>query len=370
MMRATNATRGSLCTALLCLGVTAAGARPLTAQISSSVDALLATGAARTSFMTMGGLSDVSSGRAGGAFGFRTGFMLRQARLDFDGGVFTANAQRPAASFGVRGTTRLAGMDAAIRLSAAGQTGDHAPSGASAAIELLRDGARLAFKPSVARSYGPRWRDTVLILEGDTTVVSRVRDGSAFATRMFTDVEGGYRYAWSRVELSGLLSARVSAESAAELSGSISAQLRVTRGISMGAIFGRDAANGVLGQRTRNASMLVMKLDAGRPTFRAAPNLPHALPEPYAAVSSDSVTSITVRAQNAKVVEVMGDFSDWQPIALTRANDGPWSTRIRLGPGVYQMTVRMDHGTWTAPHGLPSVAGEFGTAAVFVIPAR
>ena len=70
--------------------------------------------------------------------------------------------------------------------------------------------------------------------------------------------------------------------------------------------------------------------------------------------------TVHVRATTARALEVTGDFTGWQPVALRRGSDGWWTVTLPIEAGVHQMNVRLDGGPWTVPPGLPSVSDEFG----------
>lgn len=74
------------------------------------------------------------------------------------------------------------------------------------------------------------------------------------------------------------------------------------------------------------------------------------------------VSSVTLRAKaaGASVVEVSGDFTGWTPVRLTAASDGWWAVTLPIGPGKYQMNLRLDGGEWLVPPGLLSMLDEFG----------
>ena len=76
---------------------------------------------------------------------------------------------------------------------------------------------------------------------------------------------------------------------------------------------------------------------------------------------------IEVRARAAGPVEVMGDFSAWQPRALGHVTGSRWARAMRLEPGVHQIQVRVDGGAWSPPSGLPAASDGFnGDVGVFV----
>ena len=76
---------------------------------------------------------------------------------------------------------------------------------------------------------------------------------------------------------------------------------------------------------------------------------------------------IEVRARAAGPVEVMGDFSAWEPRALRHVSGSRWALALRLEPGVHQIQVRVDGGAWSPPSGLPAASDGFnGDVGVFV----
>lgn len=70
--------------------------------------------------------------------------------------------------------------------------------------------------------------------------------------------------------------------------------------------------------------------------------------------------TIRVRAPNARSVEIMGDFTQWRPVALRRNADGSWLFDVRIEPGTHQVNIRVDGGPWMVPPGLPTITDEFG----------
>jgi hypothetical protein len=68
---------------------------------------------------------------------------------------------------------------------------------------------------------------------------------------------------------------------------------------------------------------------------------------------------ITVRAQGASTVEVMGDFTDWEPLSLSLAGD-VWRVRHAMSAGSHRVAIRVDGGEWRVPANLPKSSEEFG----------
>ena len=69
---------------------------------------------------------------------------------------------------------------------------------------------------------------------------------------------------------------------------------------------------------------------------------------------------ISVVLENARTVDIMGDFTSWLPVPMTRAATGKWQIRIPLNEGSHRLEVRADSGSWVPAPGLPVAADEFG----------
>lgn len=72
------------------------------------------------------------------------------------------------------------------------------------------------------------------------------------------------------------------------------------------------------------------------------------------------IQRMIVRIGGVESVDVMGDFSDWQPLTLVRRGRDLWEISVPMDPGVHQLNVRVDGGPWTVPPGLPSARDGFG----------
>jgi len=74
------------------------------------------------------------------------------------------------------------------------------------------------------------------------------------------------------------------------------------------------------------------------------------------------------RSQHPRPPVVLGDFSGWQPVAMTE-EDGAWVARIQVAPGAYHYVYRTADGRTIVPPGVPSVDDGFGgRSAVLVVP--
>jgi hypothetical protein len=73
----------------------------------------------------------------------------------------------------------------------------------------------------------------------------------------------------------------------------------------------------------------------------------------------DSLHLLTVRAPTARTVELMADFTGWEPIRLTRRN-GSFVRAVALTSGTHRVVVRIDGGAWMPAANTPAVDDDFG----------
>lgn len=74
------------------------------------------------------------------------------------------------------------------------------------------------------------------------------------------------------------------------------------------------------------------------------------------------------RARAAEAPVVIGDFSAWEPVAMTDEGDA-WVARVRVDPGAYHYAFRTADGQVVVPEGVPTVDDGFGgRSAVLVVP--
>ena len=70
---------------------------------------------------------------------------------------------------------------------------------------------------------------------------------------------------------------------------------------------------------------------------------------------------LALRAPGAERVELMGDFTAWEPLPLRRGRGDRWEVDVPVAPGSHHFNVRVDGGTWTVPDGVVTVEDEFGS---------
>ena len=201
----------------------------------------------------------------------------------------------------------------------------------------------------------------------------------------FMDTEGALRWWWrARLELAGTVGVRAGdtgggARVWQELVASwwLAPRLAVVAGAGR---FPTDVLNGVPGARyaalsVRVASRPPARLEAAaRPSRAALPAtaplaLLRALPagDMVVRVTATGETLVRLRAPEATTVELMGDFTDWEPVALARAADGMWERRFSLAPGTYRFNVRRDGGAWEVPSGVTALPDDLGGEAGLLV---
>ncbi|HEV7992431.1 MAG TPA: glycogen-binding domain-containing protein [Gemmatimonadaceae bacterium] len=77
---------------------------------------------------------------------------------------------------------------------------------------------------------------------------------------------------------------------------------------------------------------------------------------------------VRVRAAGARHVELMADFTDWQPVALTPSTGG-FDHAARIGSGSHRILVKIDDGDWRPAANTPAVNDDLGgRVGLLVVP--
>jgi hypothetical protein len=94
---------------------------------------------------------------------------------------------------------------------------------------------------------------------------------------------------------------------------------------------------------------------AHAPVFRSTPRT-HPTVGPQIVAGRER---IEIRANGASRVELMADFTDWNPVELALV-DGVWRLERALSPGLHRVALRIDGGEWITPSNLPRAKDELG----------
>lgn len=252
------------------------------------------------------------------------------------------------------------------------------------------DGGRGAWLGASAgrTSYGLGSR---AVLAGEGGIWMRVADvsltASVSATRVgdttWTDVEAFARWSWRAFAVDGNAGLRAFSQGAgsgvyAELTGTYALSQWMSLVIGAGRYPTDPIRGSIAGRYATAAVRLRLFGEADTPAERVA----RAAIDPIAAANGNAravfdlrpvrgagtTFEISIRAPGAERVEIMGTFTEWEPVALTKDGSGVWRLLWPLASGLHRINVRLDGGDWIAPAGTTPVPDDFGgRVGVFVI---
>jgi len=134
--------------------------------------------------------------------------------------------------------------------------------------------------------------------------------------------------------------------------------------------FGIVLAGGVrperadLAQRGGRFAQLGVRMD-----IRSARKDPDPVPPPDTRPAAPAVVPVEpdaylvrLHVPGARRVELKGDVTDWEVVALRRSAQGPdlWEATFHKPAGIYHVNIRVDGGEWAVPPGLVAVPDRFG----------
>ena len=232
-----------------------------------------------------------------------------------------------------------------------------------------QEGARAATTRQIVRptSAGPLAPSDTGFQPLDTITV--VDSGSAGRAHDWRDAELGLHWSASRLALDGVFGTRYAATNQPnETWGRVQSAISLAPTIALIASAGvrpSSAAYGIgrsrfmeLGARVSPGALRRPRLPRGvRPTAAA-----------FQVEDDRGGRRLRVRVPGARSVELAGDFTNWQPIALRQGNTDEWEVTVPIAPGVHRLAIRIDGESWTTPPGVVAVADEFkGTVGVIVV---
>jgi hypothetical protein len=147
---------------------------------------------------------------------------------------------------------------------------------------------------------------------------------------------------------------------------SASASLPIARNISLDIGAGSYPVNRLLNTPAGSYATAGLSLRIGG--ARRGPSLPAP-----AGVRSPrpGMTRLALRAPNARVVELAGDFTEWKFVAATRAANGVWYADLQIPPGQYRYAFRINGTEWRVPDGATAVDDGFGGKSAWItVPGR
>ena len=82
----------------------------------------------------------------------------------------------------------------------------------------------------------------------------------------------------------------------------------------------------------------------------------------------DGTRLVRMHVPGARKVELMGDFTDWQPLEMTRVGVDRWELRVPLRAGAHRLNIRIDDGEWGVPPGVTAITDDFsGVVGVLIV---
>jgi len=193
----------------------------------------------------------------------------------------------------------------------------------------------------------------------------------------FTDLESSGHWELDGWELEGTLGARVWSRGGGRgIYGEVTALARLHSSLAATAGLGRYPSDPIRGSISGRYVTFGLRLSlTSTPGLRRAPRTTPLVREEMESggtwhgpaprlelrpVDADTARQLIVHAPAALQVELAGDFTDWEPIALTPSDNGTWQVVVPLRLGVHRMTVRIDGGPWLVPRGVTRVLDDFG----------
>jgi hypothetical protein len=198
----------------------------------------------------------------------------------------------------------------------------------------------------------------------------------------YSDIETAGRTRRGHLVLEGYAGARVWSRGGGRgVYGEGSATLALSDGLSLvlsGGRYPTDPIRGSISGRYAGVALRLHSRAALRPPPRDLASAPQPAgssdgSEPAARVEvlsqGDRAVRFVVRAPDAGLVEIAGDFTDWQAMALAKGTTGVWEVVVRVPSGIHRIAVRVDGGPWTAPAGARRADDDFGgEVGIFVVP--
>lgn len=206
--------------------------------------------------------------------------------------------------------------------------------------------------------------------------------GTQVADTAYADIEASGYWQRGRLELEGSMGARGGHGGGHGVYGEAIATLNLSRSLATTLGFGRYPTDPIRGSVSGRYVSLGVRVTGFTPTQtpRVAPagSQPpvvamagtngHLATATITVAVEATIAVLVIHAPGAATVEVMGDFTDWEPVALTRFGDS-WRLATAIPSGLRRLNVRVDGGDWSVPLGATLEHDEFGTAiGTIVVP--
>lgn len=213
------------------------------------------------------------------------------------------------------------------------------------------------------------------VLPGPTDTLPRVDSTSQTRVRITTDLGGWLSWDGGRLQLRGGLGWRLGRPEPGN-SGDLATRIPAAPSTSYNWwmaegtwwLSERVGFTGAVGTQPPNPSLEVASGSFMRLSIRVALNHHDSRPLPESRPSTAGLEArrtgrlveFSLDASLATKVELMGDFTDWQPVEMSPQAAGRWRIRLPVEPGVHYLNVRYDGGNWQPPPQAHVVRDEFG----------
>jgi hypothetical protein len=362
--------------------IVSVGARPAPAQVSASIEA----GGTRIAYDQASGISAASLTPALEVTGPRGSFSASGSFSQFNGGGWSLQ--------GLSTVSVLAPASGSLRLEVGGSGAGSTHQDGTGTGELAgrvrvhwlaaREG--IWGGAVVGRSWNSFDWQTTRRLEGAAwlqrdavTLLGTVTPAWIGDSLRHVDTEGTIRFARGSLELSatgGFRHWTRPSGAAGTTWGSASGVFWLgdhAAAIASGGSYPADYAQGLPGgtylsvglrlATRRPASTIPRRIDArtpGEPSRPSPRSFRPAVPAFEVRSSGPDRYQFRVDAPGAKKVEIMGDFTEWRPVALEGTGGDTWAVTLALSPGTYRVNLRVDGGPWGVPPGVTALADDFG----------
>jgi hypothetical protein len=316
----------------------------------------------RVSVIGSGAATRASDGRATAMGLGSASYAVPIRRLRLEGGatatVLGTSDLRPSSSWLAFGRAHLLADGAGAWLGAGGGSvrRERATLGAvtgEAGLWGRRGEQRLSLSAATVRTS-----TVYTVIFSDETIL-RVREPVGYADA--TLVAHG---AWRAFELdaSGVVRRGWRGNIGSSAAASLAGAWWVTPHVGVAAALGRQLADPMRGTARARYATVALRFSAERHGPRRAAPAPRVVAGDASIVAmpaGDGATLLRVHSPGARRVELMGDLTGWEPVAMERSGDR-WELRLTAPSGAHHVLVRVDGGAWLPPSNLPRIDDELG----------
>jgi hypothetical protein len=226
---------------------------------------------------------------------------------------------------------------------------------------------------------GPR-RVAVITIGGwglrRSVMVFATADRSFIGDTAYSDVRSSARFQRGPLIVEGTVGARVWSRGGGR---GVYGEMSVTHGLGRsgrtsmvlsGGRYPTDVISGSIAGRFLSAAIRIGTAPARPAGLARAPAREAAAPARVELLDADETSArLLVHARGAVTVEIAADFTQWNPVPLTRTPRGAWQVPARVARGIHRINIRIDGGAWIAPAGTTRVADDYdGEVGVLVVP--